>query len=133
MDVAPTAPAAAEFARVEHSEQMLKAIRTRVEELNISHETLDHLAGLQSGYAGKILCNPPIKRMGAFTLFLVLQALGLSVVLVENTDLLKALKSRLIARKKPRFHALLRTVQWTPDAMRLRGRLGGLARAIADP
>jgi hypothetical protein len=64
-------------ATVSHYYELLQTIRDRVSELGITHETLDAVAGLQSGYASKLLANPPIKRMGAFTQFIVLQALGM--------------------------------------------------------
>ena len=70
-------PIAVEAPRVvataSHYHELLQTIRDRVVELEITHETLDAVAGLQSGYASKLLSNPPIKRMGPFTQFIILQ------------------------------------------------------------
>jgi hypothetical protein len=37
---------------------LIVALRARCEELRISREALDHISGLQSGYAGKLLAMP---------------------------------------------------------------------------
>src|SRR5262245_56871819 len=38
---------------------MLAAIRARKDELRITNETIDAVAGLPNGYASKLLCEPP--------------------------------------------------------------------------
>ena len=125
--MASTAPRA--LARVEHSEALLAAIRLQVEALGLSHEMLDHLTGLASGYSGKLLANPPIKRLGNLSLFLILEAIGLDIVLVENPQRLERLRNlkhpqrRQIVLRRPRIQI------FRQDFLRLNGSKGGRARA----
>jgi cold shock protein len=56
-------------ATVSDHNQLLAAIRLRIEELGLSHETVEHLAGLQSGYLSKVIADPPPERMSPFTQF----------------------------------------------------------------
>jgi hypothetical protein len=50
--------------------------------LRMRHLDLDHDAGLQSGYAGKIFCG--MKNFGPLTLGPILDALGVDIVLVPR-------------------------------------------------
>jgi len=54
---------------VDHHEALLAALRHRVEELGLTLETVENIAGLPVGYASKVLSDPPVKRMNAFTWF----------------------------------------------------------------
>jgi hypothetical protein len=76
-------------ATVADHNQLLTAIRRRVEELGLSHETVEHLAGLQSGYLSKVIADPPPERMSPFTQFLILGAVGLRVKLEEDPQLIE--------------------------------------------
>ena len=130
-----TAPRLSEpFAVVADHNQLLAAIRRRVEELELSYEVVEHLAGLQSGYLAKIIGNPPIKRASPFTSFLILQALGLRVKLEKDPELIEKLSKRWTKRKLPKSKKSIPDAgtykyEVTPDLMRRRGRLGGYARA----
>ena len=89
------------IAQAESYEAFLGAIRQRVIALGITHETLDAISGLQSGYTSKLLANPPIRRMGPIVLYVVLQSLGMKIALVEDCEALRAIASRLVPRKVP--------------------------------
>jgi hypothetical protein len=39
---------------------LLRVLRQRVADLDITHQTLDSICGLQSGYSSKLLCEPPM-------------------------------------------------------------------------
>jgi hypothetical protein len=80
-------------------DQLITAIRARRDELQVTHITIDEVAGLQGGYAGKLLCDPPIKLLGKVSFGCVLGALGLAVVLVQDNDALKKVQDRLVTRK----------------------------------
>ena len=71
----------------------------RVEELEVSRETIDHVSGLQSGYSSKILAPVPLKRVGSVTLGLLLSTLGLKLVVAEDREALAALRHRMPAKK----------------------------------
>lgn len=77
---------------------LLAAFRARAEALNVSRATIDDVSGLQSGYTGKLLANPPIKNVGAMSLGPLLGALGLAIVLVEDADQMRRIKSRMSER-----------------------------------
>ena len=116
---------------VDHHEALLAALRHRVEELGLTLEAVENIAGLQAGYGSKILSTPPRKRMNAFTWFLLIQALGLRMVLEEDPELVERMRGRWTKRhnRKPVL-AAARIIQLTPDYRRRVARLGGFARRI---
>lgn len=65
---------------------LVAALRARAEELNVSRAEIDRVAGLPSGYAGKMLCIPPIKYAGPQSFWNVCGALGLAVQLVVDPE-----------------------------------------------
>lgn len=77
---------------------LLTALRERAERLNVSRAVIDDVSGLASGYAGKLLANPPMKTLGAISLGPMLGALGLSLVLIEDPDQMRRIASRMSAR-----------------------------------
>lgn len=82
--------------------QLHKILRDRREELDISLFTVGHVAGLQDGYANKLLAPTPMKRLGNFTMGPVLQTLGLKLIVVEDAEALERIKGRLIPRRRGR-------------------------------
>jgi hypothetical protein len=76
-----------------------------------------------------LLSDPPQRRLGHFSLFVLLQTLGLDMVLVENPDALEALKNPALRRRQRWIHKAPRIVHLTPDMLRVIGRKGGQARA----
>jgi hypothetical protein len=121
-----TAPRA--LARVEHSEALLRALRQRLHELDLTHEVVDHLSGFAPGYCSKLLSNPPIKRLGHFSQFILLQVLGLDMVLVENPDALEALRNPKLKRRQRWLLKRPRIIVLTPDVLHANGVKGALAR-----
>src|SRR5436853_70655 len=98
-----------------HLGELLDVLRERVAELQISHETLDAVAGWQSGYASKLLCNPPMKRISPFMTYLALQALGLRMIISEDAEALARVKLRLARRLKPKVLGQLSKVYFMAD------------------
>lgn len=80
---------------------LVDALRKRRDELNISHETIDSIAGLQAGYCSKLLAPRPIKNLGPMSLEAMLGALGLAIVVVEDEDAKGRVCGRWIKRKRP--------------------------------
>jgi hypothetical protein len=121
---------------------LIVALRARCEELRISREALDHISGLQSGYAGKLLAMPrpqtSMRVLGRTSFDLMLPALGLKLAVLEDEAAMRRLRKRLgdphletMVRAKP-----LSTVASTNSPPGLRaiflrtiGTLGGYARA----
>jgi hypothetical protein len=116
------------LARIEHSEALLAALRRRLDELQLTHEIIDHLTGFQNGYSSKLLADPPQRRLGHFSLFVLLQTLGLDMVLVENPQALEGLKNPALRRRQAWVLKAPRIVVLTPDFLRMIGTKGGRAR-----
>src|SRR5436190_22753207 len=83
--------------------ELIRAIRNRMMQLEVTYETVEQIAGLQSGYLAKIISNPdadhPKKRLGPYTMFLILGALGMRAGLYEDPEAMALVKSRLIKRR----------------------------------
>jgi hypothetical protein len=83
-----------------NEQEMLALIRARIDELGITYATLDAIAGLPDGYAGKLLADRPLRRAGPLALSLILGALGYGVQLFEDEDALRKVRRRFVKRKK---------------------------------
>jgi hypothetical protein len=81
--------------------ELLQALRDRRDELDISHETLDQISGLQSGYVSKPLAPKPIKNLGPVSLGPLLGALGVAITVVPDKEAIAAVKHRWQKRKRP--------------------------------
>jgi hypothetical protein len=67
------------IADVSSYEQMLAALRLRINELQINGERFDEYAGLPRGYLSKLVGARPIRRLGMTSFEPVLASLGLRV------------------------------------------------------
>jgi hypothetical protein len=118
------------FAIVRDHSAMLSALRQRIDALGTTFEAVDDRAGLQSNYCAKILGPTPLRRASPFTLFLLLEALGVELHLHEtpgfNSDRLDPRKARKPVRRQARIPGI---IELTPDFRRWRARAGGEARA----
>jgi hypothetical protein len=83
-------------------EELLAALRARRDELQLTHERLDDIAGWPSGYAGKLLAPEPIKNLGFMSFGLALDSMGIALVVVENPEQIKLVEKRWIKRERPR-------------------------------
>jgi hypothetical protein len=72
--------------------------RARVEKLDVSRLTVDDAAGFTSGHAAKILAEKPARRLGPVTMGLMLRALGIKLVAVEDAEALARIKPKLTKR-----------------------------------
>jgi hypothetical protein len=82
-------------------EELLQVVRDRRDELDLSHDTLDAITGLQGGYVSKLLSDPPVRGFGEMSLQALLDALGLRIgfaVIMEDPEQ----SDRVRARWKPR-------------------------------
>lgn len=80
---------------------LVQALRSRRDALNISHETIDSISGLQPGYTSKLLAPKPIKNLGPMSLGSLLGALGLKLVAVEDMEQTERVSARWQKRKRP--------------------------------
>jgi hypothetical protein len=111
----------------ESYEQLHALLRTRAEELKISRLELDSLAGLQRGYAAKLLSPRPIKKLGFASMPLLLDALGLSLAVLIDDEKTAALHARIrgSTRRENCVHADVVHVTYSRRHMRKIARLGG--------
>ncbi|WP_456814669.1 hypothetical protein [Bradyrhizobium sp. USDA 4529] len=73
-------------AEVQDYAQSCTAIRARVEQLNISRECVDPCSGLTLGYSGKLLGQSSRKQIGPLNLDLLLLAIGLKLLPIEDRE-----------------------------------------------
>lgn len=99
---------------------LIEAIRVRRAELNVTLEVVDDVAGTCSRYSSKLLCDPPMKHLGAISLGPILGALGLALVVVEDIETLDRVRSRLTPRKiaQPRRRDLQPAAEPSPQPAR---------------
>ena len=121
------------LAQVADYSSFIRAVRDRVTELGITHETLDAISGLQSGYTSKLFADPPIRRMGPVVLFLVLQSLGLSIAITEDELGRQLLQSRLAPRRSKRVMHRAPRIVFERDHFRRIGLLGAAAFMKLSP
>lgn len=115
---------------VKDYDSLIAAIRTRVAELNVAHSTVDAVAGLPSGYTGKLLCDPPVRGIGRIAFGPLLGSLGMKLIAVEDPEALARVRQRLEPRKQPRHQRPHRAAE-RPGIVRRRlaelGSKGGRA------
>jgi hypothetical protein len=111
-------------------EQMLAALRARINELQINGERFDEFAGLPRGYLSKLIGARPIRRLGMISFAPVLAGLGLRCLFVEDPEGTARLKNQV----KPRNSSYVRAMPadacmvLTPRMLQRIRRLGGKAR-----
>jgi hypothetical protein len=76
---------------------LIEICRQRAAELEISRSGIDDLSGLPSGHAGKLLGKKQVKRMGALSLGLMLETLGLKMLIIEDD----AATAHTLSRREP--------------------------------
>jgi hypothetical protein len=84
--------------------ELLDVIRDRRNQLGLTHEGIDSLAGLPDGYFSKLVCDPPVRGFGEMSLKSVLNALALGIARVELVEDLEQAK-RMRPRWRPRRRA----------------------------
>src|SRR3954453_22826872 len=86
---------------------LIQAFRDRRDELDVGHEVLCEIGGLQSGYVSKLLAPQPMKNLGPVSFGALLGGLGLAVIVVEDPAAVARVRGRWVKRKR---HAPVRCV-----------------------
>jgi hypothetical protein len=94
-------PALPDVPMIHSMEELLAALRARRDELQLTHERLDDISGLPSGYFGKLLAPVPIKNLGWMSFGLALDSMGVALVMVENPEQIKLVEKRWTPRERP--------------------------------
>lgn len=79
--------------------ELVEIMRKRADELNVPRLAIDEGAGLPTGYAGKVLSPTGSRGMGVRTMELMIVALGMTMVAVENLEATQRYAKRLEKRK----------------------------------
>lgn len=88
------------FRIVTDYEALQEAFIDRIEDLNVSRIAIDEAGGFTPGYSAKLLCQPPVKRLGAGTLDKMLRATGMALILVIDDERFAEVKAALSKRKR---------------------------------
>ena len=81
-------------------EALQEAFIDRVEDLNVSRLTIDEAGGFTPGHASKLLCNPPIKKLGPASLEKMLKATGLILIAAVDDERFAPVKAQMMPRKR---------------------------------
>ena len=76
---------------------LVEICRHRAAELEMSRAELDRTSGVPDGYSGKVLGKKAVRKLGVWSLELMLGALGLKLVVIED----EAATSRVLAQRVP--------------------------------
>ena len=113
------------IADVSSYEQMLAALRARVNELQINGERFDEFAGLPRGYLSKLIGARPIRRLGMTSFEPVLASLGLRCLLIVDEEATRRLKDRLPPRNESYVRSAAVHTNLTTRFLRKIGAKGG--------
>lgn len=104
MDAAPA------LGTVRDYDDLVAVIRARMIELDVTLATVDHVAGLPTNYASKLLGPKRSKRMGIIAFGAIMGALGIQFIVVEDANALARVRNRLVKRRKrlPQSHLQVR-------------------------
>lgn len=81
--------------------EMVQAYRDRIRELGLTHATVDAISGLPDGYTSKLMCDPPMKNIGAKSRELLNGALGIGFVVAKDPEQIKRVSGRWVRRERP--------------------------------
>jgi hypothetical protein len=68
-------------------DELLAAVRARLDALKAPYKTIEDCASLADGHLGKLLGPTQVKRLGTDVLFRLLETLGLRLAVVEHLDI----------------------------------------------
>jgi hypothetical protein len=113
------------IADVRSYEQMLAALRSRFNELQINGENFDEYSGLPRGYLSKLIGAKPVRRLGMISFAPVLAGLGLRVLLVVDEEATRRLKDHLPPRNESYVRSVAVHGHLTTRFLQKIGRKGG--------
>lgn len=86
-------------------EQLHALLRARVDELGVTYEGVDAVAGLPSRYTAKLLSPVPMKAIGKTSMGPLLGALGLKLIVAVDDETLARIIGRLAKRARKQSNA----------------------------
>lgn len=129
-----TAQAADVLGTVRSYSDLHQIMRARADALEITRDALDELAGLQTGYSGKVLAPRPMKRImkreADMVLAVMLPVLGMKLVAVVDEQALERFKSRRVKRKLPSILPTTLHISFSRKELKKRQRNGAKKRWV---
>jgi hypothetical protein len=118
-------------------DEMIDALRARKAELGLSDAVVDDLTGLPTGYTGKVLGPARVKKMGALSLWLMLEVLAFDMRLDSSVEKAARMQERWEKRSEGQANmnnkakplSLRNLAKKNRETFREAGRKGGRARA----
>jgi hypothetical protein len=93
-----------ELGRIGSYDDLIRVLRTRCDEFDITYSTLDDIAGFPAGLSGQILAPHCPRAMGRRSLAAILSALGIALVAVEDPEALSRVLPKMRKRKPNGAH-----------------------------
>jgi len=87
--------------RIRSYDDLLRVMRSAAVALETTRVELDFQTQFAGGYSGKVLCDPPIRKLTWDTAPIFLDALGLVLVVMPDNDAIRELRRRY--RRKRNF------------------------------
>jgi len=94
------------IAVIRNYEELVDALRTRKNGLQLSNATVDRLAGLTDGHTDKILGPTATKGFSRMTVDLLLQVFAVKLVMVEDVEAAQVMAERWEQRNSSQFRAI---------------------------
>jgi hypothetical protein len=114
-------------------------VRARRDELKLTHEQIDYISGMQSGYTSKLLAPKPLKKLGPVSLWLIATALGLRITVEVDPMMCEKMRPVWDPRLRPMKKMLALgehrpvTITFAPAMMRALGLRGYAVRKLKNP
>lgn len=88
--------------------ELHRALRSRVEELDVSHNAIDEACNFPAGYTSKLLAPRPIRRFSAMSRWAMIAVLGLDCVLQVSPERERQFTTKLAKhRVKTPLHSVI--------------------------
>lgn len=97
------------LATIRTYDELHAALRARAEALQVTRLSMDEVAGLPSGYSGKVLSPSQVKLIGKHSLGALLGVLGVMLVLTEDPEAFARFAARVEKRRAHANHGMLTT------------------------
>lgn len=124
----------ATIATVNDYDGLIAALRDRAAAIGYTNDTLDAVTGLPAGYIGKLLGPGLVKKLGPLSFGVLMQALGLRVVLVEDPETMAKVGKLGLIRERgpvtPNRISMAALERYIPVLSREFARRGGKASAL---
>jgi len=89
-------------AMIRSMSDLLAALRSRRDELQLTNATIDAIAGWPDFYAAKLFSPEPIRNLGWQSFGLALDSMGVALILIENPEQVRLVSRRWVRRERPR-------------------------------